>query len=479
MSALLFYIAASIIAGAFAFGAAVLCASVMPATRHWSGLWGSALVATFAIPPLGALLNLANTWFPLVPSGNGFLMHLDGVVDLSAFAGPGEPQIIAAGGMPSFATLIALAAVLGAAISLSRLYVGRRKAIGVALGAKGPMRLHGHTYWVSDQVDAAFAVAGLIPRRTPRIVIPARMAADLPERELLLVLRHEQSHIARRDDQIGLILRSIAALIWFNPFAHLIFARWSHSAEVQCDEAALADQPNEMRGVYANTLLTALHIMAGRVRQYPAASFSTHRIRNEKMRITQIMSGSPVVFKRGPARIALAAVAFAATGFGAMSVSAHGDALSYEEPTPAMMAQSAPRIAAPVRIVEGKITSRFGKAADPFNRGKPRQHKGIDIAAPVGTPINAPSDGAIVEATNLFDNKPNYGIVVVHRASDGTLTLFAHLDGFTVTPGQTVSAGQQIARVGNTGKSTGPHVHIETIRDGQHLDPQMVWPVLQ
>ncbi|MBV7267288.1 M23 family metallopeptidase [Erythrobacter ani] len=193
----------------------------------------------------------------------------------------------------------------------------------------------------------------------------------------------------------------------------------------------------------------------------------------------QIMRGSPLVYKRGGARVALSAVAFAATGVGAMSVSAHGDALSYEEPRLSVVTQSAPRAVPAVRIVEGKITARFGTAADPFRSGKSRNHKGIDIAAPIGTPVQAPSDGSIVEATNLFDNKPNYGIVVVHRASNGTLTLFAHLDGFMVTPGQTVSAGQQIARVGNSGKSTGPHVHIETIRDGEHVDPQSVWPVLQ
>ena len=194
------------------------------------------------------------------------------------------------------------------------------------------------------------------------------------------------------------------------------------------------------------------------------------------MRIAQIMKGSPGDFKQRGARGALLAAAALATVIGGASVAANGQTST---PAPVVSAQTAPQSVADFKIVEGRITAKFGRGDDPLKQGSTRDHWGLDIAAPVGTPIRAPADGSIVEATNLFDNKPAYGVVVVHRASDGTLTLFAHLEGFTVTPGQSVRAGEQIAMVGNTGRSTGPHVHIETIRDGQRIDPQLVWPVLQ
>ena len=126
-------------------------------------------------------------------------------------------------------------------------------------------------------------------------------------------------------------------------------------------------------------------------------------------------------------------------------------------------------------IVTGRLTAKFGQSFDPFKDGKMRDHWGVDIAASIGTPIHAPAAGTIRVATDLYQNKPAYGTVVVIETENGVTTLFSHLDGYTVEEGQRVVKGELIATVGNTGRSTGPHVHIETYKDGERVDPMTVW----
>jgi murein DD-endopeptidase MepM/ murein hydrolase activator NlpD len=128
-------------------------------------------------------------------------------------------------------------------------------------------------------------------------------------------------------------------------------------------------------------------------------------------------------------------------------------------------------------MVNGRMTSPFGPTADPFKDGETRNHYGVDIAAPTGTPIYAPANGVIVAATDAYKGNPKYGNVVALKTDGGVLTVFAHLDGFNVTEGQNVTQGNQIATVGSSGQSTGPHVHIETYDNGTRVDPVSIWPI--
>lgn len=100
---------------------------------------------------------------------------------------------------------------------------------------------------------------------------------------------------------------------------------------------------------------------------------------------------------------------------------------------------------------EGTISSKFGRRWG-------RMHKGIDIAGPVGTPINAAADGTVVVAGW---QSGGYGNLVEIRHGDGTTTRYGHNSQLSVTVGQTVRQGQQVARMGSTGRSTGSHLHFE------------------
>ena len=96
-------------------------------------------------------------------------------------------------------------------------------------------------------------------------------------------------------------------------------------------------------------------------------------------------------------------------------------------------------------------------------------HEGLDFAAPPGTPILAASGGVVLEAKF----QPGYGNMVEIDHGDGLITRYAHASSLMVKQGQLVERGQQVARVGSSGRSTGPHLHFEVRLAGQPLDPRL------
>ncbi|MGE5576952.1 MAG: M23 family metallopeptidase [Syntrophothermus sp.] len=120
----------------------------------------------------------------------------------------------------------------------------------------------------------------------------------------------------------------------------------------------------------------------------------------------------------------------------------------------------------PVMPVAGRLSDGFGMRLHPIKK-RPAVHEGLDIIAPVGTPVKAALDGKTVEVYV----SPSFGKVVVLEHSNGFRTLYAHLQMALVRPGQPVKKGQIIAKVGNTGASTGAHLHLELWKDGVAVDP--------
>lgn len=442
-------------------------ASIEPRVRFWPTYWAVGLITGVAIPLLGAALHKVTGLFPALQ-----------IERLSFHEQLGSINLIPTGelvqqnefGVASFAigsSILVGVYLFGVCLCLARLILGRSRAAHIARQSVKHLTEGGATYWRSDAAVSPFALVPMARSSKARIVVPSRFADAISDEELHFVIRHEQSHIARHDDEFGMLLRLIVAVTWISPFSHMLFARWNMSAEIQCDHAVTGHQSPEMRRVYAETLLKALHITADRVRQYPAASFSTQRLRNEKMRIHQVMNGATPIFKRYSSKLtlAVAAAGFTLVGGAAISATAGADPVSARDSSNQIVSS----------MVSGRLTAPFGEVFDPFKEGETRIHNGIDVAAPIGTPIYAPAGGVIREATDLYDGRAAYGRVVTLQSTDGLLTLFSHLDSYSVTVGQRVVKGEQIATVGNSGKSTGPHVHIETMRDGKRLDPMTAW----
>jgi murein DD-endopeptidase MepM/ murein hydrolase activator NlpD len=115
-----------------------------------------------------------------------------------------------------------------------------------------------------------------------------------------------------------------------------------------------------------------------------------------------------------------------------------------------------------------KVTSPFGKRRDPFNR-RWAMHEGVDLVAPLKTPIVATAPGTVVFA----GWKGSYGRLVEISHGPRVTTRYAHLAEILVEHGDTVQTGERIGLLGSSGRSTGPHLHYEVLFDKVHRDPMM------
>ena len=114
----------------------------------------------------------------------------------------------------------------------------------------------------------------------------------------------------------------------------------------------------------------------------------------------------------------------------------------------------------------GKITSKFGNRNHPVLKSV-KFHRGVDIAVSIGTPVYSGIKGKVTFA----GRKGNYGNLVEIEGNDGIKVRYAHLNSIDVVTGQKVSDGEKVAETGNTGMSTGPHLHYEIIIDENPVNP--------
>jgi murein DD-endopeptidase MepM/ murein hydrolase activator NlpD len=115
----------------------------------------------------------------------------------------------------------------------------------------------------------------------------------------------------------------------------------------------------------------------------------------------------------------------------------------------------------------GWVSSGFGVRSDPFT-GRSAVHEGVDIASRFGSAIKAMGGGVVVYA----GEKEGYGLAVDINHGNGYVTRYAHCKAVLVRVGDRIAKGQDVALVGTTGRSTGPHLHFEVLRDGRAIDPR-------
>ncbi|NLA75376.1 MAG: M23 family metallopeptidase, partial [Deltaproteobacteria bacterium] len=115
---------------------------------------------------------------------------------------------------------------------------------------------------------------------------------------------------------------------------------------------------------------------------------------------------------------------------------------------------------------KGWLSSKFGYRVSPFTNEK-EFHSGLDIAAKNGSPIIAPADGVV----SGIEKSYGYGNLLTVNHGYGLKTRYAHLSKILVKKGQAVKRGDIIANMGNTGRSTGPHLHYEVFLEGVPVDP--------
>lgn len=132
----------------------------------------------------------------------------------------------------------------------------------------------------------------------------------------------------------------------------------------------------------------------------------------------------------------------------------------------ALLKQAAQRLPFGQPVTGLRKTSGFGIRRDPLN-GRRALHEGVDFAGPIGTPIRAPADGTVV----FSGVQRGYGRLVKIRHANGFETVYAHLSRSRVRVGDTVKRGEIVANLGNTGRSTGPHLHYEIRYNGKPINP--------
>lgn len=116
---------------------------------------------------------------------------------------------------------------------------------------------------------------------------------------------------------------------------------------------------------------------------------------------------------------------------------------------------------------DGRITSTFGTRSNPFSGAGAESHSGIDFKGQIGETVKATAQGKVVQA----GVQNGYGNCVVIEHKNGVKTLYAHLNSISVQPNQEVNSGTKIGELGNTGRSTGSHLHYEVIENGVKVNP--------
>jgi len=274
------------------------------------------------------------------------------------------------------------------------------------------------------------------------------------------VIRHEAAHASLHHTLDILFFSLACGILWFNPFIYLMmrYARQNH--EYQADRRAIGHRKRVAD--YLRCLGEETFRVAG---PWPASQFKSSTIIK---RITMI-SSEPTPKKHLRTYVLVLPVA----GFLLMAFMPPADRSILIPATPLVNGSiSLEDLGVPSRFplpdrYKDHVSWGFNETrTHPFT-GDEKVHQGIDLPAPTGTPVFAAGNGKVLKAESV----KGWGNLVVITHEKGFVTYYAHLDTILVRAEDAVTEGQEIARVGSSGQSTGPHLHFEVRKDGVPVDP--------
>lgn len=303
-----------------------------------------------------------------------------------------------------------------------------------------------------------------------RLLLPVHLRSFAPEQQRLIVA-HELTHWARRDPLMLYASLLLQTLFWFNPVLRLLGEKLQWAQELGCDRAVLAGRPQHQRQHYAAALVAQLKVQQASFGTGAGAmAFGGAHAATIVARVRLIRQDG--LRSLGPAgKLALIASMLSLLGASALlqpafawhpAASLPASAAHAPGPLPASAAWADP-------VDRVRVTSFYGA---PRKSGVP--HRGIDFAATKGTTVLAVGDGVVVASTDQYPDGEMYGKVIMIEHANGLRSLYAHLDRRSVQLGDQVKAGQPIGASGDSGRVTGPHLHLEVLDGARHVNPQQL-----
>ncbi|WP_299437460.1 M23/M56 family metallopeptidase [uncultured Aquimarina sp.] len=271
------------------------------------------------------------------------------------------------------------------------------------------------------------------------------------------ILEHEKVHV-KLGHTIDLMLTEIYLVVfWFNPFSYLFKKSIRSIHEFQADKLVINNQIKKSH--YLELLIKNL----GAKQNVQLHSYFNHSLIKKRIDMITKTNSNQKNIIRYAFLLPILAILFMAFMKPELSTTHITESVITEE----IIINIPPSIFPIQNGSVDDITAIYGPGFNHPIKKKKVFHHGIDIRAKVGTPILATGDGTIATAKN----KGNWGNLIIISHADGYQTWYAHLQGFNIEENQQVKKGQIIGYSGNTGLSTGPHLHYEVQRNGKRLNP--------
>lgn len=279
------------------------------------------------------------------------------------------------------------------------------------------------------------------------------------------VLKHEMAHAVQLHSFDLLFMEFVHAFLWFNPFVFVLLRYVRDNHEYLADRYAHGDR---------GSLVEYLECLKAETIRYfapvPASYFKSSTIKKRIIMLTNHTSNQKDKWRYLgiiPA-VGLMIILFHTPASNGRAIPA---------PVPDKIVRAAESLFLDDGIpshfplpeeYKGKVSWGYDKEAiHPISK-KEMVHKGIDMPAPSGTPVYAAGGGVVKKAGNM----EGWGNLVVLEHAEGFSTFYAHLDEIDVESGVKVAVGQVIGKVGNTGQSTGSHLHYEVRKNGENVNPE-------
>ena len=275
-----------------------------------------------------------------------------------------------------------------------------------------------------------------------------------------MIVEHEMAHV-RQAHWFDLLLTEIASvLLWFNPFVVLYKSSLKLQHEYLADSSVI--ERNYQLENYLDCMLMQVKIVS------TGGLTSQFYYKTIKKRIIMITKNKTSLKYLGIYFLVLPLVCMILFAF---SAGDHSYSLA-SKTTFTQSDENAPSIY-PIDSKKITQTNGYGERINPISKKKDF-HYGIDLAAKEGEEIVVTAKGVVIEAKFDTENKKGNYIIIKH--SDVYSTFYSHLKDFNVKEGDVVEKGQVIGYVGNTGVSTGSHLHYEVIKSGERVNPKDYLP---